>query len=96
MKPEKQRLACPFKDRPHSNRGLMLTRTALQQATLRPPDLAAAAAGTHKPVRPPDPLQVLLAIRVAWKPIQEFLEGLGIGIFLGRFHFANTLHIGGT
>lgn len=96
MKPEKQRLACPFKDRPHSNRGLMLTRTALQQSSLRTPDLLAAAAGALKPVGPPDPLQVALAIRVARKPIQEFLEGLGIRIFGGCFHFTSTLHMGGT
>lgn len=96
MKPKKQRLACPFKDRPHSNRGLMLTCTALKQATLRAPDLLAAAARARKPVRPPDPFQVVLAIRVALKPIQEFFEGLRIWIFGGRFHFTNTLHVGGT
>lgn len=96
VKPEKQRFARPFKDRPHSNRGLMLTRTALQQSTLRAPDLLTAAAGTRKPVGPPDPLQVALAIRVALKPIQEFFEGLRIWIFGGRFHFADTLHMGGT
>lgn len=96
MKPEKQRLARSFKYRAHSHRGLMLTCTALDQSAVRAPDLLAAAVRTRKPFWPPDPLQVVFAIRVALKPTQELLEGLRIGIFRRRFHFTGTLHMGGT
>lgn len=90
MEPKKQRRARSLENRADGNRGLVLAVPAMQQSAFRSPDLPDTASGSFQAVRPADPFEMLFAIRIVLKPLEEFPECFRAQILDGCFHACHT------
>jgi hypothetical protein len=80
MKPQTQRLAAVFKNRPSRHRTLSPTSLAMPQPTVCAPRLRDATFWTDKTIWPPNPLHIRRAVFLYRKPGQKLLERLRIGL----------------